>query len=360
MKREAMRDCKILLAGNDETILDVAGKSLEHLGYQVTPVISGAKAIETLRNGEFDLVITQLAMGKPDGIDVLQNAKHIKPDIGVILFTGDPDVGKAVNAFRLGADDYLLKPYSLAEMAARVANCLKEAERRRRKRMDMLLLSHDIRSPLVSMLADLKMVRQGHYGALKKNLAVAMDKLFAKCTKLNGVAEEYLSKASLFGGGLQEELQPLNLVEDIIAPVLDELSVDIKENEVVIDNRIVGAESAGRISVGTSKLWLKAIYRNLFRNAIKYGCKGCTLGFDVQKNGCHYRLNVFNTGSVIPEKEREKLFVKFGRLAENNHTDGSGLGLYLAKEIIKKHGGDIWYENDDHNSTFVFTLPRGE
>lgn len=354
-----MRNCKILLADNDETTLGVAGKSLEHLGYHVTSVTSGAKAIKALRTSDFDLVITELAMEKSDGIAILQNAKDIKPDIGVILFTGDPDVSKAVNAFRLGADDYLLKPYSLDEMAARVAKCFEEVECRRKKRMDMLLLSHDIRSPLVSMLADLKLLRRGRYGALEKRVAAAVDKLFAKCTKLSGMAEEYLSKASFFDGDLQEELQPLNLVEDIIAPVLDELSVDIKENKVVIDNRIVKAESAGRISVRTSKLWLKAIYRNLFRNAIKYGCKGCTLGFDVQKKGYHYYLNVFNTGSVIPENDREKLFVKFGRLAENNHTDGSGLGLYLAKEIIKKHGGDIWYENDDHNSTFVFTLPRG-
>jgi two-component system sensor histidine kinase KdpD len=69
-------------------------------------------------------------------------------------------------------------------------------------------------------------------------------------------------------------------------------------------------------------------------------------------------LCVYNTGPPIPEQKRSVLFTKFGRVGEEPFSEGVGMGLFLVKEIINQHGGDIWYEEIDNGSAFFFTLPK--
>ena len=111
-----------------------------------------------------------------------------------------------------------------------------------------------------------------------------------------------------------------------------------------------------------SKMWLKAVYRNLFRNAIKYGGEACTIAFGFEDHESYSKFNVYNTGQSIPIDSNGKLFTQFGRLenGQEAHIDGAGLGLYLIKQIINKHGGDIWYEPESGGSNFVFTLPKDD
>ena len=82
--------------------------------------------------------------------------------------------------------------------------------------------------------------------------------------------------------------------------------------------------------------------------------------FGCEDHGRHYRLNAYNSGETVPEEHRDKLFTKFGRIgsADGNATAGTGLGLYRVREIIRRHGGDIWYEASQTGSNFVFTMPK--
>jgi len=94
---------------------------------------------------------------------------------------------------------------------------------------------------------------------------------------------------------------------------------------------------------------------------MKHGGQGCTIAFGYQDHGDYYRLNVYNTGKPIPEDRRANLFTKFGRVGQEGEAlrEGVGMGLFLIKEIINQHGGEIWYEAKHDGSDFVFTLPKG-
>jgi len=109
---------------------------------------------------------------------------------------------------------------------------------------------------------------------------------------------------------------------------------------------------------------LKIVFRNLLKNAMKYGDKGGTITIGFENPGSCGRFNVFNSGKPIPEEYRDKLFTKFVRFGNNGNgnemVDGMGLGLYLIKTIIQKRGGDIWYEAKENGSNFVFILPIGD
>jgi signal transduction histidine kinase len=227
--------------------------------------------------------------------------------------------------------------------------------------LDMVkILSHDLRGSLVSVSATLKLLSRGYYGKMEDPVENSLRELLKRVTYLIGMSEECLEKSFSSDGSVAIKQEVLDLREDIIHPVLEELSSEIRDHRLRIDNRLESVPAC-RIPIKANKAWLKTIFRNLFKNAIRYGDAGGTIAFDFEIRGPSYRFNVYNSGNPIPEWFRDKLFTKVASVqTHNNHrTGGMGLGLYLIRKIIQKLGGKIWYEAKDHGSNFVLTLPIG-
>ncbi len=146
--------------------------------------------------------------------------------------------------------------------------------------------------------------------------------------------------------------------QDIINPVLEELSQELRQRCIQVENRFDGM-STKPISIKANRICLKTVFRNLLKNAIKYGHAGGTIAIGLEDHGSFYRLNIYNSGRPVPEECRNKLFTKFMHVGDNGSggTGGMGLGLYLVRQILQKHGGEIWYEAQEDGSNFIFTLP---
>jgi DNA-binding response OmpR family regulator len=97
---------------------------LKDQGYHITTAPDGEVALEILSSHNFDLVITDLNMGRVNGIEVLKKAKSLSPQPRVIIATGNPDVTYVIEALRCKADDYLLKPFRIADLLDRISQCL--------------------------------------------------------------------------------------------------------------------------------------------------------------------------------------------------------------------------------------------
>jgi len=229
------------------------------------------------------------------------------------------------------------------------------------KVLNMLrIMSHDIRGSLVSMSATLKLLSRGYYGKMDEGVANHLKELLSKTICLIGTTEECLGRTFSIHNDLETLAETWDLRQDIINPVLEELDTEIKARDIQIENDL-SPMSMNPILIRGNKIWLKIVFRNLLRNAIKYGYEGGTIVMGFENHGSYGRFNIFNSGKPIPEEYRDKLFIKFMRLENNGYVkervDGVGLGLYLIKTIVQKHGGDIWYEAKENGSSFVFTLP---
>lgn len=123
-----MRKKSILLVDDEEIILNSFGMDLRKENYDVSLAICGKKAISLLNSNEFDLLVTDLSMPGLDGLQVLKEAKKMNSLTGVIILTGYGDMTSAIDALRLGADDYLLKPCDPDELIIRIERCLEKQE----------------------------------------------------------------------------------------------------------------------------------------------------------------------------------------------------------------------------------------
>lgn len=118
-----MAQPSVLLVDDDNVILTVFSWRLKAEHFSVTAVPSGSDAISALQNAQYDIVITDLIMEGIDGFEVLTTVKKIAPRTPVIVISGHAE--SAIDAFRLGADAFLLKPFDIEELSLTIRNCFK-------------------------------------------------------------------------------------------------------------------------------------------------------------------------------------------------------------------------------------------
>lgn len=122
--KRACAHCKVLVVDDHAHIREILCEVLKEHGCHVTTASSGEAALETLSFHTFDVVITDLNMGRVDGIEVLRKVKALSPQTIVIIATGNSDVTYVIEALRNDADDYILKPFRLADLLDRISWCL--------------------------------------------------------------------------------------------------------------------------------------------------------------------------------------------------------------------------------------------
>src|SRR5438132_2321152 len=119
-----MAKARVLVVDDEKSMRDLLSITLEKEGYDVLTAAGGEAAIEALRRDATDAVITDLRMPKVDGLQVLRAAKEISPDVAVIVLTAVASTETAVEAMKLGAYDYITKPFKLDEVSLIVRNAL--------------------------------------------------------------------------------------------------------------------------------------------------------------------------------------------------------------------------------------------
>ncbi len=118
----------ILLVDDDELVLEGVRAILEAEGYRVTTAESGEEAIERLEKTTFDLVITDLVMENVDGFEVAKKAKELSPETTTMVLTGYKTTDFAIDALRIGVDDYLIKPCATDDILFSVRRCLEKGK----------------------------------------------------------------------------------------------------------------------------------------------------------------------------------------------------------------------------------------
>src|SRR5689334_3586384 len=139
--RASMADIRVLVVDDEQSMRDLLAIMLRQAGYDVVVADGGEAAIDILKIESFELVVTDLRMRKVDGLAVLKAAKQLSPRTVVLVVTAYASTETAVEAMKLGAYDYVTKPFKLDELKVTVANALE----RRRLQEENLALKRQLR-----------------------------------------------------------------------------------------------------------------------------------------------------------------------------------------------------------------------
>lgn len=301
-------------------------------------------------------------IGKTD-FDFLpeEEAQHCREDEIFIMETGESIIDKEESLTRSDGNKSWVSVSKFpwkdidGEIIGVVGISRDISERKKLEKHILQMLSiatHDMRGSIVSISATIKLLSRGSYGKISGSVKQTLLDVFNRMNNLERIVGEYLAKSSLMNSDKIGKKEMLDLRQDIIDPILSDFSQEIGEKNISIDNEL-GGIPGNRILVKANKNWLSIVYRNLISNAIKHSCLGCTIAFGFEEPDDHYRLNVYNSGPPVDPLKIEKIFEMF------ESESSTGLGLPIGREIMRKHGGDLWYEEtSDGHPNFIFTLPK--
>lgn len=219
-------------------------------------------------------------------------------------------------------------------------------------------VSHELRSPLAGLVMGAEAILGNYYGPLLPDQRTAIEKLTARARKMIHQANEYLNLARIEGGGMFTGVYvPVNMVKDIINPVLESLNDHIAESWATVS--VVTPSLLPELECEPQLIHI-AIY-NLVSNAIKYGHKSGAIEIKVESvDDVLLRISVENTGLGFPADQQSRLFRKFSRLQtpELLKRNGSGVGLYIVWRIVQFHKGRVWAESEPGKwARFTVELP---
>ena len=216
------------------------------------------------------------------------------------------------------------------------------------------LASHELRSPLAVINGYLSMLEQGSFGQLKESGLRALEVLKAKTLEMNLLVAQLLDAARLEDGQLSLKRDHVDLREitrealDVVRPIAGprhQLSLETPVEEV---------------SVFGDRDRLLTIITNLLENAVKYSPDGGAVRCVVSAAGKIAEVSVSDAGIGIADEDLPRLFNRFERIQnrQTSHVGGTGLGLYLSRELAHQHTGEITVESRlGEGSTFTLTLP---
>jgi signal transduction histidine kinase len=226
-----------------------------------------------------------------------------------------------------------------------------------RNYMEMLgFVSHELKNPLASSMMSLYTVKDGYLGEINPDQKKSLESVAQSLEYFQEMILNYLDLSRLEKGELEINETQISLGPDLISPVLEGFSGGLQEKKMRVENHI----PEGTVLRADSNL-LRIVYDNLISNAIKYGRDGGAIELDAYENNNMVTLSVRNEGEGIPPDKLPKLFKKFSRLDSPEYAGkkGTGLGLYTCKEIVDKHGGEIWANSKlGEWVMFSFTIPK--
>lgn len=219
----------------------------------------------------------------------------------------------------------------------------------------ILNASHELRTPIAGIRGLVIMMLEGNFGKIPQPQIKPLKMIETSVDKLNHLTTDILDIMKIDSNKLKFNIEPID-INKIIKELIAELKplAQIKKTSIVFN-----ANKNSEIESDAERV--KDILYNLIENAIKFTDKG-KITVDISKKTDNILISILDTGIGIAGEEKYKIFNRFAQITSQagGKPQGTGLGLYIARELAKKLGGDISLAKSElkKGSTFVLTLPQ--
>ena len=216
-------------------------------------------------------------------------------------------------------------------------------------------VAHEFRTPLTSLRMAVHLCTEQVAGPLTEKQAELLQAAREDCDRLQAMVDDLLDLSRIESGRV--ELFPLpTAVSSLIESAVEKHKADADAAGLKLSADFPLPE----IRVLADHERIGHVFSNLIGNALRYTPKDGSIKLGAQSSNGAMRFTVTDTGKGLPREYQERIFEKFFRVPDEG-PKGSGLGLYIAREIVRSHGGDIGVESEPgKGSAFWFTLPAAD
>ena len=215
-------------------------------------------------------------------------------------------------------------------------------------------LTHDLRTPLLAAIQTLKFFLDGSLGPVEEKQAVLLSTMLKSNEDLLGLVNALL-EVYRFESGKLELCKTVFSVKDLVEQCYEELKPLAEKKN--IDFKLDIGDITDKTEIIADKAELKRVIINLCGNAVNYTNKNGEIEILAKAQSGDFIFSVTDNGNGIPIEDIPNLFNRFSQGTSKKRSTGTGLGLYLSRQIIEAHGGKIWLDSKlNKGSEFTFLL----
>jgi signal transduction histidine kinase len=255
---------------------------------------------------------------------------------------------EVVGMFRLFADLIAFHLDAQDRLAASQAALLDEQQSAELREQFIAVLGHDLRNPIASIDAGARMLRRQPLDETSVSILGMMQK---SVSRMAGLTNNLLDFArGRLGGGLPVEKREDPRLEELLRHVIAELGSAWPDRVIAVDIDLRRPAPVDPPRIGQ-------LLSNLLGNALSHGAADKPVGVFISTTDDRFELSVTNAGEPIRPEDMGRLFRPFTRAATRGGPEGLGLGLYIAAEIARAHGGRIEVSSAPAQTRFTFSMP---
>ena len=216
-------------------------------------------------------------------------------------------------------------------------------------------VSHELKGILASTMLHAYSVRDGFLGMINFKQRKALDSVVKNLEYFDSTVKNFLNLSRIEKDEMPVNRTDLLLGEDLLDQSVQEFSKPASEKNILIENNI-----ARGIKVCADFNLMQIVANNLVGNAVKYGSANGKVSLNCVQESDRIKVEVYNDGRPLTGEETQRLFKRFSRLdnPETKKNKGTGLGLFITRQIIEKHGGSIRVESRDNGNSFIFEIAQ--
>jgi signal transduction histidine kinase len=371
----------ILVVDDERGLREGCRRALTRYRYEVDVAATGQEGLSKVLAHDFGVVLLDVKMPDISGIELLKHIHSHKPDSVCIIMTAYATVELAVQAMKLGAYDFIEKPFSddallLAvergmdkhrletasgrDLSVGEGSAAPSAEKRTLEECEQTSstysrkVAHELRAPIAAIRSFLTLILQGY--TTPEKTREWQERAADRADDLLRLIDDVLNLARLKDADVERTPE----IVSVEAVLKDVLGLHAPEAEAKGIRLQVEVKPCG--SLVADAVHIKQLWTNLISNAIKYTSRGGKVFVRLVPEGESLVGSVQDTGIGIAHEDVPRLFREFFRTEQARAfaQHGTGLGLAIVKQIVEEYGGDIRVESEPgKGSRFTFRLPLG-
>ncbi|HEY9691173.1 MAG TPA: ATP-binding protein [Oculatellaceae cyanobacterium] len=362
-----MNDIRVLIVEDELLIARSLDRKLQDLGYTVVDIVSsGEAAIQRAEQLQPDLILMDIVIkGELDGIETA-TIIHEKSTIPVIFVTAYADDDTLDRAEKTGSYGYILKPFKEREINATIKIALAKHQEQLKVSQSLSLLeavnkdksrilasvSHDLRNPLSTILTSTGLLKEYGHKFPQEKQEKHFERIYGAVKNMNQLIEDVLVWSKTDLGKLSFQPSPLDAIA-FCKDLIEEFKIIATPQHI-----LTLSTTEEYIELISDEKLLLHILGNLLSNAIKYSPQGGTVSLEISRDRQQVIFRIQDQGIGIPADYQTQLFQPFERAKNVGAISGTGIGLWIVKNSVDLHGGQISVDSVvGLGTTFTVTLP---
>lgn len=333
---------KVMIIDDNIMNIELLDEILSELKLDIMSFTKPKEALQLIMHERFDLFLVDIMMPEMSGFELvkkLQEVPHNK-NAQIIFISALSDPHNKIKGYDLGSCAYIEKPFDINIVKSQIFNILKNQKKQElitsNKENFLATIAHDLKTPISAGINALNLLLNRNLGELEDDQHEIVEDLLNSTKYMQNMVENILCKNKIENNKITitKQICPLKKLAEHCIELTKYILVQ-KEQKIILECSL--KDTLLPIDV----LEMKRAIHNLIANASEYSPEGSEIFIRIGKSGNKMKFVIEDFGKGIDLKDQEDVFMQYMSLAKKHKRIGSGLGLYITKEIVEAHNGEI-------------------